>query len=314
LTRPTYDLSSLSSELDRALEDRVGFEGVLSRIAEIAKSQIGWSAVLIRAIEPITRSFVVVHKQGSEEFFSYLSRVRPIRGTLGAEVVRTRKPILVHSHNPASAPDPEVFARHLFDRGVKSAIFIPIFQGSIVIGVLAVTTEESDHFNDETLKALEIVCEAIGTVLHDAGRNISAVPDPEDMSQLVTLDQIGELLSSRGELSTVFQRFAKLAAELIPYDRIAILHYLNNGLQGETAFVACAPLGRFVVGARHPIPREGTENWLSKTNAFLPEESTAEVSLFQELFNPNAEPNNFNSWMVAPIVWDQKLIGEIHFR
>jgi transcriptional regulator with GAF, ATPase, and Fis domain len=180
LTQKPTNLAKLSSDLQQVAELDFGFKYAVSKIAEISQAHVGWNALLILTIERFTSSFVTVYKQGPDNFFELSPNVHPIRGMLAAQIINTGEPVVIESAIQATAPDPEVSVRHMFEQGANSIILSPIFRDEKIVGVLSAISDRAKHFSAEAVKSIDIVCDALGRALEQVDKDAPFVSSYTD--------------------------------------------------------------------------------------------------------------------------------------
>ena len=95
---------------------------------------------------------------------------------------------------------------------------------------------------------------------------------------------------------------------------MAIVLYVADSRLAETYYTSGVPLEPFVAGYRHVLPEEVSDDWIATKRAFLPEtKHTAETEIETHLIT-SPDNNSLKSWLVAPIIWRDKRIGDLQLR
>jgi PAS domain S-box-containing protein len=140
--------------------------------------------------------------------------------------------------------------------------------------------------------------------------NHSFNPDDE-----LLLQQIGDLFSGSPVPEQVLPEFDRLVQNLIPFDRLVIAVYLNNGLQSELVHISGDPIESFTPGTQHFQSEEVVRDWIEYRRGItnLDPDSVPGVKLVRSL-SLDVDKYGFKSWMFVPIIWQDEMIGELLLR
>ncbi len=312
LTQARTDLIALKAELELSTDSGLDLGQALKLVATAAQKHIGWYSILVRGVDRASSSLISIYHDGPEYLFQYDLPVQPIPGTMAAEVIKSAKPVLLSSGRTVTAPEPEVFTLHLFDRGVHSAFFSPVMDGEEVIAVVSLTGDRPDVHSEDQFEALSLVCEAVGSIIRRFGKLF--IPSRDSSEDAITLDRISELVRFESYSEELFDKFSKLVLALIPLDRLSILLHIGEPKQVVTSFTSGIPMPPFVEGYRHSIPDDVASSWLAEMRAYVP--TVTEGGHGYRVIHSASEiaDSEFKSWIVAPVIWHGERIGDLHFR
>lgn len=146
--------------------------------------------------------------------------------------------------------------------------------------------------------------------------SISNIGDqPFSSSDELLIQQINNLFQGAPDPETVFAKFDELTSDLIAHDRIVIGFYAKGWSQSEIAYAAGTPVENYTTGTRNNLPPNDMEIWSGNRRPVT--DQTADAGLDGRLmseFNQETRQHGFLSWLLAPIVWNGEVIGNLLFR
>ena len=145
---------------------------------------------------------------------------------------------------------------------------------------------------------------------------ISNISDqPFNSNDELLIQQINDLFQGAPDPEIVFTKFEELTSGLISHDRIVIGFYATGRSQSEIAYASGTPLETYTTGARNYVPPHDLEHWSVNRRPLT--EQTVDTNLggrFISEFNQKARQQGFLSWLLAPIIWNEEVIGDLLFR
>ena len=202
----------LAAELDfQAIIDLVG-----DKIAEIFHTKDMAIALYDAASNMRTTPYFLEHGE------RFPVEPGPVEGGFGAQVIRTRRPLVINRDierwkvelgstligdlNSTEAPE-------------RSYVGVPILKGDDVLGVVTLYSEKEDAFDDVAVHLLTTLANTMSVALENARLFDETQRRTRETSALA---EVGRDISSTLELTTVMDRIARHAKDLLHCDNSAI--------------------------------------------------------------------------------------------
>ncbi len=165
--------------------------------------------------------------------------------SLTLQIIETRKPLLIGSHQEAvdagsmfvyiDPADPD-------EKATESFLGVPILIGSEVTGVIHIQSYERDAYDESDMRLLSTIASNTGIALENARLFAEIKRRAKEMSALAN---VGQDISATLDLSTVLERIASHARELLDVGDSAVFLPDGDG-QIMKGFIALGPIAAHV--------------------------------------------------------------------
>ncbi|MDA1280552.1 MAG: GAF domain-containing protein [Chloroflexi bacterium] len=235
----------------------------------------------------------------------------PTQGQISALLRKTRKPIVLQATHLDSPDDVPITANLAKLAGLNSWMAAPIFFRNQLIGNIHFRSVLPDAYGEyEVDLAAQITAQIAGSIAGILAYE-EQVRRTEERDAIAT---IGRIVSSAQSLGVTFEMFAQKVVELIPFDRISVFLFLEAGGPAVPAL----EYGRALVDTEHqqlPVLTGDLDELVTATRKPMVlrrdmPDTPQDVLTLESL----AEKVGLRSWLVAPMLWREQLIGNIHFR
>ncbi|MEE8047115.1 MAG: GAF domain-containing protein, partial [Dehalococcoidia bacterium] len=186
----------------------------------------------------------------------------------------------------------------------------PILIDGDVIGAIQIRSNIPDAYQKPELELLDNFSQILARPFFEWSRFQAAISETVILRVLANL---GQITTSTLDLSAVYDEIANCIADAIPYDTIAIKTISENREQFTTTFTRGEPASGPQVNIEKPIG-----------DIFhLMDSGNATIVIDQALVDQHpsmltllnlGKSTGLHSWMITPLIWEDQIIGSLHFR
>lgn len=235
----------------------------------------------------------------------------PSRGQITALLRQLKKPTILDPTSPDAPEDVVDTAKIAEKSGLVSWLAAPLFWGDRHVGNLHFRSTQPNVYTDREVD----LAVAVAQQLSGAVANWLSLKQAERESHVRgVLSQLGREITASTSLSDSFAAFAKLASELVPLDRLSIS--LNSTKSSKPKILASYGTEIPPVDTESRFKVRGDVSRLLAGDPSTMIVSDAMVNEHQDVKTmvEAAASAGLHSWLVAPLVWQGRLIGMLHFR
>ena len=192
---------------------------------------------------------------------------------------------------------------HGTDRGVKSALSVPVKAGGSTLGVVAIGALEYNHFTPERVRLLTAIIDGLGTLLANSRLARRLESSREEMA---AVDEVAQIITSTLDIDDVYEQFASEVKMLMDGDQIRISMIDESKDILHLSYVALNPSVSF--DRWETVPLEGTfSGHIAKTRETLIIKDLAQENRFWTA--PLLVEDGLRSTVTVPLIAKDKLIG-----
>lgn len=235
----------------------------------------------------------------------------PVLGNLHSLLSQDPVPMVVEDHDPRVAGDVAATSGSSQAAGLRSWLVAPLTWQDTLLGIIHFRSRRENAYSPVDIGLAGQVAQQIaGSVASQvAYTNLAAEAEERE-----SLARIGRVIASTRNLDDTFDQFAEAVTDLIPIDRFSL--YLVNQAGEQPAPVLVH--GRSFKGGyyrQNPKMSGDLDAILrQKKTATIMTDDMPDAPKDSVFLNSLAKEVGLNSWLVAPIIWRDELIGNLHFR
>ena len=214
-----------SIALSRQITSILDQEVLLTRAVDLIKARYGYTYVAIFLVSPDGSH---LHLKTSTETIEYTAQNDAGQLAVGPSniigwVAAERRPAAV-----GDVTDENRFGDIQAKPGTQSKLVLPLAMGHELLGVLEIESDVSDAFNQEDAPVLQALADQLAIAI----QNAALFQKETSRRRLVeTLHRVSQALTYTLDLKEVLDLILGQLAELVPYDRAALLLKRDNELQ-----------------------------------------------------------------------------------
>ena len=233
---------AILADIGRVIGSTLNIEEVYEHVAAEVRKLIPFESLIVNLSNMQQETLDVAYVSGLDMPGRRVGDSFPVRGTLGEEVIRTRKGVIVQSENPEDLvgkfPSLVVSVR----AGMHSMICVPLISRDEVIGTLIMRSLKSGAYSEKNLYLAERIGMQIAGTIANA-RSYANLKRAEQ--EMAVIAEVGRIIGSSLNIDEVYERFTTEVKKLIGFDRLDVsLHDLTAGLVRVAYVSQTANLGR----------------------------------------------------------------------
>ena len=233
---------AILAEIGRVIGSTLNIDEVYEHVAAEIRKLIPFESLIVNLSNMQQETLDVAYVSGLDMPGRRVGDSFPVRGTLGEEVIRTRKGVIVQSENPEDLvgkfPSLVVSVR----AGMHSMICVPLISRDEVIGTLIMRSQKSGAYSEKNLH----LAERIGMQIAGAIANARSYANLKRAEQeMAVIAEVGRIIGSSLNIDEIYERFTIEVKKLIGFDRLDVsLHDLTAGLVRVAYVSQTGNLGR----------------------------------------------------------------------
>ncbi|MCH7740428.1 MAG: PAS domain S-box protein [Chloroflexi bacterium] len=300
------------AEIGRIVSSESSVDKVYPKFAEALRTLIRADRIVVQLLGDDRKTATNAYVDGVPGRHIPVGATFSIKDTTAGEVVITRSSVVLSSSNMAEMIERFPHLKDAIDVGLVSGISSPMISEDEVIAVLHVGTTEDDVYGPREIELVEEVAAQIAGAVANAQLHSATRREADERSVLA---EISRLISSARDINDVYERFAECVGRVIPADRLVIsLATPDDPSVWSDAYVSGRDLPGFRAGAHYA--REASAAPLfdtHRTPAVFDQVTLAEMPVWEKN-DQTARSVGLHSMMIAPLIWDDQVIGSINFR
>ena len=238
------------AEIGRIVSSSLNIEEVYPKFAEQAAKLVPFDRIVIVLLDPSRNAQTMAFVSGTPVPDFAAGREMDLHGSVQAKLVGSGRSIVMDGDEVRRlAPTDESFRQGL-SVGLKSLLFIPLVSQSSIIGSLNFRSKLENPYTPEVVALAEQVAGQITGAFNLAGLYAQSKRDVEARTVIA---EIGRIVSSSLDIGEVYPKFAELAAQIIPFDRVVITSLDEDGRGVTVAFVSRMQLPEFPAGQKFAV-------------------------------------------------------------
>ena len=195
--------------------------------------------------------------------------------------------------------------------GFLSTLIAPITWQQNTIAAVMFRSKKERAFDKTDIRIAESIANHIAGAV---ANHLSHVDLRNELTERELLAEISRTITSSPDFDDVFAEVGELITDLIPSDRLSITLITEPGEPPTSVFALGAPL-KGTDPKELPAVRGDISKLLNiRRRPFIVDESDPESAHDVAVTSSFAKQAGLNSWMVAPLEWQNQLIGVVHFR
>jgi PAS domain S-box-containing protein len=305
--------NAVMAEIGRILSSTLNIDEVYERFAEEVRKLIHFDRIVINVIDVEKATVTNVYMTGKEIADRKVGETYSLKGSGGAEVVRTKSSFLIQTEDFNEYKDRFPMLLSTFQAGFRSIMSIPLFSKGRVIGGLLLRSLKPYAYTAEDVKLAERVGSEIAGAIANAQLFAERKHAEEAAKRLAKenaiVAEIGRIISSTLNIEEVYERFAGEVGKLIPLDRVSIVS-MNPDKRSATITYAWGPeIKDRNRGDVFPLKDTMAEKVIASRSGMLIllENEEALAQTHPALLNPFRA--GFRSILWAPLVSEDQAIG-----
>ena len=219
---------AILAEIGRVIGSTLNIDEVYEHVAAEIRKLIPFESLIVNLGNMQQETLDVAYVSGLDMPGRRVGDSFSVRGTLGEEVIRTRKGVIFQSENPEDLvgkfPSLVVSVR----AGMHSMICVPLISRDEVIGTLIMRSLKSGVYSEKNRH----LAERIGMQIAGAIANAQSYANLKRAEQeMAVIAEVGRIIGSSLNIDEVYERFTIEVKKLIGFDRLDVsLHDLTAGL------------------------------------------------------------------------------------
>ena len=266
-------------------------EKVFSVLEQMVQVVDGYSAHF-RVYDPDRDELVLTASAGTPDDPSFLRPESMGSGSMVYDCFKQGWPSVVSNYSK----DP---------RGDRSIVFLPIGVGGEPVGMMAVDSNELDHFTPERVRLLTAVSDGLGTLIENANLHHELQARTEEMA---VVDRVADIVNSSLSLDEICQRYATEVKQLVDFHNASLSLIDDQNSRFSVLFLDDdADLADVEIAS---WPLEGTQTGtIRMTGQTLVRDDIAEGPAYQS--DETWISVGIRSTMVVPLLIDGEVIGTL---
>jgi len=313
------DAEAKISKISRTLGSVIRLDQSPERFAELVSELIPNESISVNSIVQSTRELRSIYCIGSmirsdQEWGVDL--VHPMSGTMTERVVDAEQTLTVEfeSHAELLAEFPSS-APAISDDKHATFINVPIETDAGIVGMLSIGSSIPNSFSSKHIEIAEKISQQIaGLVAHTELR----MTESAVRSEQSILGQIGQLMSSALDLGTVWNEFANLTSELVPYSVVSMAFVDNHAGCGVVAYdyrPSNVPDAGQKVGDTFPLKDTLSGQIVSERKGIIFfTENPADFNKRFPASKHSGVANLERSLIAVPLIWGDEVVAILYLR
>ena len=225
-----------NARLYAALQREAKEREVLAEIGRIVSSSLDIGvvyqqfAVRVAELIPFDRTTIItVDLEGSTLADAYQQgidvpgrprgAITPLPGTQAEEVIRKRSTVLIQTEDRDELAIQFPGLLPVFDAGIRSFLAAPLISKDLAIGMLQLQSTKADAYGETDVILAEQVASQIAGAVANSQLYAERRREAEERQVLA---EIGRIISSSLDFSSVYEPFAEQVGRVIPFDRMVM--------------------------------------------------------------------------------------------
>ncbi len=285
------------------------FEEVYETLTTALSQFLSFDRLAIRLINEESNTVSNVFVSGAEMAGWQPGEVHILEQTTTADLVKTREPVIINrGYEPSSeGPAPLKASPRL-----PSLLAVPLVSRGKVHGAIYLRSHEEAKFGADDARLVEAFATHIAPAIENARHFDALEADVEERRVLV---ELGRTITSSLDIESVFERFAELVSQIVPYDRLVITTMNNDGNTYTVRFTDGLVLTSYSPGRVVELPGTVTGAAMeSDAPTILHLDGTdeeEEILRKYPVVRPAADIG-IRSLLAAPMVSEGRIIGTFH--
>jgi len=192
--------------------------------------------------------------------------------------------------------------------GLISFMAVPIISGSEVIGSLNFRSEEEDPYTAGVVALAERIAAHVSGAIASSNLYGEVVRESREREALA---EIGRIVSSDLDIAQVYERFAGLVGNIVPFDRIVISLVDEDAYQIVDAYVAGTEIPGHPAGTVYPTDEVRVKEVIESRSTICLNEIDAELAERWPEIGKNLAVG-LKSFLVVPLTWQDRLVGTLN--
>ena len=307
------ELQAKLAEIGRIFSGSSELDEIYSTFAKQVRELIPFHRITLAEIDHSTQLIstrFAINADGDDIEGWESGTTHPLAGTSAEEMSKTKKGLFLNfadseefSRTLPGAPDPSA--------GLTGVLNVPLIVNGVVVGTLTLNTTTGQVFSEES----QLLAERIAAQISGSFLSSSLSKSLElEAARRGSLNEIGEVIGSTLDISSVFPDFAKILKSVVPLDYVAItdvdveagtkidiLEYGDFEHEPVVEPLESSITGLVVSGDRLvSVSRSGLE-----TEGRLDDETRLSSS-------QTFETTGMSAWVAAPLRSQNKIVGVLH--
>lgn len=296
------------AEIGRTVTSSLDMSRVFPRFAETVRRLIPFDRLTVSVVDLHRGKATVVYSHGVEVPGYNPGDSYPLTGSLSQAVINAGHGILVQNDNEAEIarlyPSLVLPSR----TGLLSVIAVPLVSDDKPIGVMQVRSRTRNAYTRRDLDLAERIAMQIAGAVANAQLNAALQREVREHGLLA---DIGRTVTSSVDMQEVYQRFASLVRELVPFDRVLVSLVDSQRRTHTIAYVAGLEVPGRRVSEVLPLAGSITEDAVRRRSGVLFQtEDRAEVVRRFPVYLP-AFDVGVRSCLVVPLLHKGDVIGAL---
>ncbi|MCI0822643.1 MAG: GAF domain-containing protein, partial [Chloroflexi bacterium] len=300
--------NAVIAEIGRVINSTLDIEAVYGRFAELVMPLVPFDRMIVDFVDFETQTVAITHVSGEGVPSRAIGDVVPLSGTFASAVAESQDSMIFH---PAFKIDVEERYPRLvpdYDVGIRSFMAVSLVVNDQVIGTLQLRSKTENAYTEQHRGFIN----SVGAQISGAIANAQLYEEVQVTArETKMLADIGRLFSSATQLSDIYEEFAHMVSQLLPFDRINV-----NVLDAEKKnFTIAYHSGLHIDGRERGtvLPLQGTfAEAAVRTRAltiFTPVEADEVHRRFPAL--STTFDRGIRTFMAVPLVVNDEVIGTL---
>ena len=322
LERRSAQENDVIAEVGRVISSTLNIEEVFELFAAQVRRLIRFEMVLASIIDYSQETTTIRYWSGPAEYRDNFVTTVPLSGSVTGAVLASNQPVLVHGITDQEIRQKYIHLTQSRQGGVVSWLGIPMVNRGQIIGALLLVSSEHQTFSDQDIALASRVSNQIAGAIDnavlfgelktaEADLASSVIERTESASQNEVIAEVGRVISSTLEISSVYDLFAEQVKKLIDFDCLSIGVYDVEKQSVTIAFRS----GVMIAGRESGIqvdPNGSMTEVIIPTRAPLTVQGlTAQELKRQYPFLASSYNTGIRSWLACPMINRGEFVGLI---
>jgi signal transduction histidine kinase len=318
----------VNAQLYEQTQQESELRNVLAELGRIATSTLDIGDVyddvakLIARVIPFERLAVASIQSGSGINQIEYATGTPMKSQLvGTQIILDQqitdylnefgKPVVVDSDFAKKFPLLEQYVQLGEKSGLKSWLVAPLIWEGLAIGSLALRHSKANFYKENHLKTAALISDQLSGAISSS---LSYRKERRANEVQAALADLGRIATSTLDIGDVYDEIAETVSRVIPIDRLVVSSYENSGTIGVTEYVDGVPMADTEIGTKKAIPVDISEFIVKFRSPFIVDDVIQSQHPGIKYFSDAAKSSGLHSWLLAPLIWRDEIIGGLHFR
>jgi PAS domain S-box-containing protein len=234
-------IADIGRIISSSLDTRDIFEAFAERVAEILPCDRLVITTLDLELGVATDNYV----SGVEVPGWVVGTEHPIAGSQFEEVILNRQTSV--SKDLPERADTDGSVEPLTQSGLRGSIMVPLFSNGEVLGTLNLKSKYPDIYTKQRVQLAERIANQIAGAIANSNLYTDVQKAADERRALA---KIGLAATRNLNIRGVYERMAKSVNEIVPYDRISITLFDDDGETLRVAYTGGAELGDYMEGGQ----------------------------------------------------------------